>query len=159
MKQSVEGWYTLEIQDIIRANQLVRSYIDLDGFTVWYQQLSTPEQPALIYTLFEYAHQAGADELIYRDALTMVSLDEQHPLVLQQYAFLRGSRRDWVGLHQWIGQLPSAERGVLFTLAVALFGHAERRVLAREAKERCNHWWHRDLLDPQVVAAILNDPH
>jgi hypothetical protein len=96
MKQHAEGLYTLEIQDIIRANQLVRSCIDLDGFTAWYQQLSPPEQRALIYTLFEYAHQAGADEPIYSDALAMVSLDEQHPMVLQQYAFLRGSRRDWV---------------------------------------------------------------
>jgi hypothetical protein len=47
----------------------------------------------------------------------------------------------------------------VFTFAVYLFGLAEGRVFAREAKESCNHWWHRDLLDPRVVAAILNDPH
>jgi hypothetical protein len=157
--QQTEGWYKLELHDIIRMNQLARSHINVDGFTIWYQELSPPEQRFLIYKLFEYAHQAGADETIYLDALAASQLHRQHPLVIQVDTLLREGRPNWASFHQWLDQLSQIEQEKIFALAITVFGHAEQRIFAQETKERCNHWWHRNLLDPRVVTAILNDPH
>ena len=44
-------------------------------------------------------------------------------------------------------------------VAVFMFGLAEGRVFAAEMKASCNHWWHRDLLNPAVVQSLLNNPN
>src|SRR6185295_11280061 len=105
-----------------------------------YQELSLPEQRILIYKLFEYAHQAGANEPIYRDALAASQLQRQHSLVIQLHTLLRDGWPDWVGFYQWLGQLSSTEQDEMFALAIAVFGRAEQRVFTQETKEWCNHW-------------------
>ncbi len=158
MKEHEDQWFSLELPEVIRANQLVRRTIDVEGFNRWYEQLSVPEGCALIYTLFEFAHQAGVDENIFAEALSAANLENGHPLVEKFRTFIGKNYPDWLNFHKWIMQLPETDRFIIFTFAVYLFGMAEGRVYRNEQKDWCNHWWHRDLLDERVVNSILNNP-
>jgi hypothetical protein len=157
MRNSEEDWFSLELSEVVRVNQLIRRRIDFEAFKEWYERLSAPEQFALIFTLFEFAYQAGADESAWR-ALTTAHLENHDQLIERAKSFLEGIFADWSKFHEWVMRLPDSERFTIFTVAVYLFGVAEGRVYRNEKKEYCNHWWHRNLLDERVVEAILNDP-
>ena len=58
----------------------------------------------------------------------------------------------------WFETLDPTDRLAVFTLTLHLFAAAEGKRFRNETKERCNHWWHRDLLDERVVEDILSDP-
>lgn len=158
MKEHEGQWFSLELPEIIKVNQLIRRTIDVEGFNSWYSQLPVSEKCALIYALFEFAYQAGVDESIYTEALSAARIDTDHPLIETFGTFMGKNYPDWLSLHKWVMQLSEAERFIIFTFAVPLFGKAEGRVYRNELKEWCNHWWHRDLLDDRVVNSILNDP-
>ncbi|NRA69270.1 MAG: hypothetical protein HRU19_32670, partial [Pseudobacteriovorax sp.] len=50
--------------------------------------------------------------------------------------------------------LPENEREKSFKLLVSLLGVSDGR--RRSEEVYCNHWWHRDLSDDEVVRDILN---
>lgn len=158
MKEHKDLWFSLELPEIIRANQLVRRTIDVDGFNLWYGQLSVPERCCLIYSLLEFAYQAGVNENVFVGALSAAGLETNHPLVENFRTFIGKNYPDWLGFHKWIMQITEADRFIIFAFAVYLFGIAEGQVYRNEKKEWCNHWWHRDLLDERVVNSILNNP-
>lgn len=158
MKEHGDQWFSLELPEIIRVNQLIRQTIDVEGFNSWYEQLPVPEKCALIHTLFEFAYQAGVDQNIYAEALSAANLEIEHPLIEIFRTFIGKNYPDWIRFHEWIKQLSEADRFIIFTFAVHLFGKAEGRSYRNEQKEWCNHWWHRDLSDERVVDSILNDP-
>ncbi len=152
-----EGWFQLELAEIIRVNQLVRGEIDLAGFMSWYEQLSPPEQHALTYSLVDFAYQAGVDDSVWSEVLSAAHLESHAQLCVQVKSSLEGIFRDWSMFRGWLQQVSAPEMFLVFTLAVYLFGVAEGKVYRNEKKEWCNHWWHRDLLDERVVKDILRD--
>jgi hypothetical protein len=158
MKKVEDGWFHLELVEVIRMNQLVRGKIDLDGFTAWYEQLSQPEQCMLIYQTVEFAYRAGVDEGVWSMALVAINLENNHPIIEQVLSFLRRSFPEWTHFHNWLAQLSDSDRLTIFNLAVYLFGIAEGRAYGNEEQSCCNHWWHRDLLDERVVRDLLRDP-
>jgi hypothetical protein len=160
MKQHDDGSASLELPDIIRVNQLVRSRIDFDSFKAWYESLSVSEQSALTTTLCEFAYQVGFDAKIYQDALSEAKIDADNPIVIHAASFHKPYEfLNLFGLYTWLSQLNHDERFTAFKMFVYLFGIAESNCCQRETKESCNHWWHRDLLDDRVVQAILSDPN
>ena len=157
MKEVGNGFFQLELSEIIRANQLVREKIDLEGFAAWHEQLSLPEQLALTGCLCEFAWQAGVDETVWNEAVSAANLKDS--LVAKTGSFLRKPHfLDLVGFDNWLKPLEESDRFAIFTFSVHLFGVAEGRVYRNEQKAYCNHWWHRDLLDERVVQHLLNDP-
>jgi hypothetical protein len=157
MKEQEDQWFTLELAEIIRVNQLVRRKIDFDGFTSWFEELSVPERCSLTTILFEFAYQAGVDESTYDISLATANIGKDNSLAERSRQFFRTSFSDLAGLHKWLQQLPEDDRFVVFKLGVYLFGQAEGRVYDAEKKDWCNHWWHRDLLDERVVNSLIND--
>jgi hypothetical protein len=154
------GSFSLRLSEIITINQLVRGQIELAGFTDWYEQLSPTQQYDLIVTLFEFAHQAGVDETVWKEALSADNMKPMIELSWQCKSFHNYELRihDWSGFNKWLQELSEADKRKVLTIGVYLFGTAEGKVFKNERKEWCNHWWHRDLLDPRVVENILSDP-
>lgn len=153
-----KGTWMLDLPDLIRVNQLVRSRIDFAGFESWFVSLSPAQRVSLAYQLCEFAHQAGVSNSVVEEALTVSGLPQNHPVVQQLRAFRSNGYPDWEGLHDFLTNADDLRLAVAFRFYVALFGTAEGKVYRGEAKEWCNHWWHRDLLDERVVRAILSDP-
>lgn len=150
---------SLELTEIIKVNQLVRNRIDFVEFIEWYGRLSSPNQRALIRTLFEFAYQAGVDEEVWREAIIVGGI-QIDTLVPQIKAFHNDDLgfHDWGGFLEWLSEVSDEDRSDVFRISVSLFGTAEGKVFQKEKKEWCNHWWHRDLLDDRVVEAIKSDP-
>ena len=164
MKQHDDGIASLELTDIIRVNQLVRGRTDFDSFKSWYDSLlSASEQSALIGVLIDFAYQAGFDEQVYQEAVSVSQVAPDNPIVrlaaspdgLFQHVIAQGHRDGYA----WLMQLDDSERFVVFSLFVHVFGKAEGRRYQECNKDTCGAWWHRDLSDERVVQAILNDPH
>ena len=147
---------SLSLAEIIKVNQLVRSRIDLAGFTNWYDQLSLRQQHVLVSTLFEFAHQAGVDEKTWEEALSAgkITRCSEPALVIRTFHNYGLGLHDHSGFNAWLRELSDPERREVFTIGVYLFGTAEGKVFREESKEGCNHWWHRDLLDERVVEDI-----
>jgi hypothetical protein len=157
MRREPNGQVRLELADIIRVNQLVRGRIDTMAFADWYDSLDQQEQLVLSAALHDFARQAGVDARLHETAATAAGLTRDHPAVR-----LVGPP-EFTGQHTAPGPLdalrdaPAGTRRAAFTYLVRLFGLAEQRALAAEGSE-CNHWWHRDVLDPRVVRDLLRDP-
>jgi hypothetical protein len=158
-----DGVAFLELHELIRVNQLVRSHIDFDAFRQWYDSLSSvAEQSALVGTLIEFALQAGYDDQMHQEAASAAQIDIDHPMarmtVSHDEMVEQAAQQGYQDGYTWLTALDDTDRFTLFRLFVYLFGKAERRRYQSETLERCNHWWHRDLLDERVVQAVLSDP-
>jgi len=151
MKRDKWG-YCLELSELIRMNQLVRNGIDLEAFNSWYKSLNDEQRIALIHQLIDFATQAGVREDDIREGIAKVHAEES-ALVELLYEDAR-----YLELMASLKTCSDKERLAIFNVAVFMFGLAEGRVFAAEAKASCNHWWHRDLLDPAVVQSLLNNP-
>lgn len=125
--------------DLIRLNQLARLKVDSEGFRAWFDSLDTAHRGRVVEVLVFIAVQAGypARE---RDA------------VLERFAVEEVSDESFA-------RLAPAALSELARIIFEGFAIAERAIFARETRESCNHWWHRDLLDPRVMKAILADPN
>jgi hypothetical protein len=162
MKAHNDGWFSLELPEIIKVNQLVRNEIQIDAFFEWYNFLNSHEQYTLIYNLFEFAYQAGTDDEIWVEAIQLSKLSENFTVFEIQKLIRAGFREstfpNWFKLHEYLQSLQEENRKDVFLLAIYIFGLAEGRVYANETPESCNHWWHRDLLNESIVKSILKDP-
>ncbi len=149
----------MELADSIRMNQLVRKEINVSGFVDWYETLSTEGQVALLNELFLCAQQAGGKETTFHAAVEAAGLSNETAVVCSAASF-RGDYSNKLNttLLEWLMQCESKERRVVLPVFVYYFGLAESAVYHRETEDGCNHWWHRDPLDPRVVNDLLNDP-
>ena len=148
----------LEKLDLIRMNQLVRRRTDYGGFLDWFRSLNPDEQSALIGQLCYNAYQAGVDEATYESAARAAGMVEEADFISTMKAVRGSGGLNVHGLTDWLCQAPQADRIRAFRLFVYLFGEADRQLREKEDRMSCNHWWHRNLDDPRVVASILDDP-
>ncbi|MDY3556166.1 DUF5958 family protein [Gemmata sp. JC717] len=154
-----DGRWMVELPDLIRANQLVRGRIDLDGFGEWHDALLPAQRVVLGDVLFTFAHQAGVLDADYGQALAVAGVPADHRVV-RRFNDARQERHfPFMVAARLLPTLDDGDMRVAFRLFAALFGIAEGRVYKREAPECCNHWWHRDLLDERAVQDLLADPN
>jgi hypothetical protein len=150
----------MPLQDVIKINQLVRGRIDIEGFKQWYGQLATQERLGLMNCLHEFAYQAGVNDYIWADALSLAGFGNDGVIAQD----IRSFHVAELGLHfsgdfySWLENLSEDDKYTTFVILVYLFGVAEGSVFRNETITSCNHWWHRNLLDARVVEAILMDP-
>ena len=149
--------HNFQLADLIRVNQLVRGRIDFDGFRAWYRSLPAEQRRAMTYLLCEFAHQAGVDDTTWDDALAQSGLPASNPVVQRLWS-TRRAEFAVLPLYTFVMGVPDDDLPTVFKFFVYLFGTAEGASFRRESKERCNHWWHRDLLDERVVRDLLTDP-
>lgn len=150
-------FHQLSLPELIRMNQLVRDEIDLAGFGQWYESSTLPVRLGIIYSLADFAFQAGVDEDILENAVQTGKLDKAAPVVRDLFNFSSPSP-DWSALHQWLQTAADAELVIAFRFYTCLFGCAEQRVYQSQCDKDCTHWWHRDLKDPRVVRDLLRNP-
>ncbi len=144
--------------DVIRMNQLVRRRVNYEGFWAWYQELATDEQAALITALCHYAYQAGVNESIHDRACHAGGFAHDDEFVLMMKKIQDRGGLNIGGLTEWLGSVEADTRVRALKFFVYLFGEAEQQAMAKEDRQHCNHWWHRNLEDERVVQNILNDP-
>ena len=151
----------MELADLIRLNQLVRRTIDFDGFENWFQELSPNDRRTLVFTLSEFAQQAGVDNEVLESAVAYADWSSDHPS-LKHVQALRQDNAMAIRLYDWIQGLSDTQLHEHLRFFVALFGTAERRVFSNEREEWCE--WTSfastggDVLDDRVVQDLLKNP-
>lgn len=148
----------LELRDLIRMNQLVRGEIDFAGFDAWLSGVEAATRGEILRALNAYAHEAGVNDETIAAAIVAAGMSPDESFVQQIRELCVDRAWAAIRIEERLDRLPPQRDPRVERFFVALFGTAEGRVFARETPECCNHWWHRDLLDPRVVAAILRDP-
>jgi hypothetical protein len=148
----------MSLQDVIKINQLVRGRIDLESFNEWYAQLPPHEQRDLISFLHEFAYQAGVNDKTWAEALSFAGLGSDTDVVRDIKSFHLPGLQLTTDFRRWLAERSDDDRYTTFVILVYLFGVAEGTVFRNETLDSCNHWWHRDLLNPLIVEAILSDP-
>lgn len=154
MKVDKHGKTHIELSDLIRMNQLVRLEIKSDEFQKWYESLSKDsEQIQLILQLLELAQQSGFENELIETTINDYSLKTISKDFIRNYR-----QQTWYRVEEWLRKASEEEKQVAFTFAFNLFGKAEMMVFEKENADCCNHWWHRDLLNPDIVKSLLEDP-
>lgn len=153
MKINSDGFLELELHEIIRVNQLIRINPKINEFVFWFNKLSKDEQTVLSSELYEFLCQTG----VYDKILMQVSSGiNKHTKLFEKLNSFEG---DIDSFEDWYVTLNLDERLIVFEFVVTLFARAENYIFENESVEECNHWWHRDLTNPEVVKSILNDPN
>jgi uncharacterized protein DUF5958 len=150
----------VSVKDRIKIHQLIRERIDVDAFETWYADLSIGDQQSLIKTLFLFAYRAGVTDATWEQAGSLGGFAGRATLIdrIKSFHLTEIGLHDWIGFDSWLGGLSSHDKHATFLVSVYLFGVAEGNVFRNETVASCNHWWHRDLLDPRVVDDIITDP-
>lgn len=147
--------YFLDLPELIRVNQLVRNGVDSEAFINWFESLNGEQRNTLIMKVLEFALQAhGRDDEIILEGIARANAEEFAPKLLE---LLRDRNAHWC-IGDWLHTCSDEQKLAALKVVVEVFGIAEARRLSRcrnlaaEKKEwYCNHWWHRDLLNPLVV--------
>lgn len=150
------GGYELDLADEILMNKLIRNGIKFDKFLCWYNKLNIEQQSALVATLFEFAYQSGVTDSVINRALEESEVSKSEPLIQSVLTF----KTDLDGIEEWYLQLTEINRSVVFKFAVYYFGVAENNVFIHmcSKSDNCDHWWHRNILDDNIVKALIDDP-
>jgi len=154
MKQ-IGDTYALDRCDLIRINRLVRGKIDISGYRDWYGSISRAEQITLTFGLYTLTVHTGFHVQLSDKAVETSGV----PLKLAEVLKLLVCDGSLGKLRAWLEAASNEDTDAAFPLFVHLFGESEAAVMAIETKETCNHWWHRDLLDPRVIADLMSNPN
>lgn len=141
----------MSIRDEIALNRLISGRMEVEQGLSWFCGLCTTDQLSILRMLQRFSLEAGAFD---GDVGAAISASCLKPTFTPCVLLKKGNIR--VRLAQVVG-LPVEEREKVFRLLVSLASIADHRRRASKCRNGCRHWWHRDLDDPDVVAAIVRD--
>ena len=141
----------MTIDERILLNQLAQGLVDLSEGDRWFAQLSDEKKRAVLREINFMIANAG---LRNDDVPNAISKSKLKPTFTPCVVLKSGNVS--VQLAK-ITSLPEAELFKAFRLLVALFGICDSRRREERPLDTLNHWWHRDLNDPKVVAGIKNE--
>jgi len=140
----------MNIEDAIFINKLAQGIIDIAEGEKWFLNFPEEGKRTILYKINSMILQAHPIPSDVNSAIVATGLKQTlTPFVLISKPKLN---------HQLakIANLPERELPVVFRLLIRLLGISDER--RREAKplDLKNHWWHRDLRNPEIVAEICN---
>lgn len=150
-------------------NRLIQGGVDIDEFRRWYSELTREQQNTLAYSLFDVficeQHYSGGRDVV-NAALAKVGKPVSDPIgkyLLDltggfdpEKGFLAECPRSpsRTKLIEWIDSLEENDRIAVFELCVQFFGIHEG-IRFEDCGGNCQHWWHQDLKNPEVVKKVL----
>jgi hypothetical protein len=138
----------MTIDDDILLNQLAQGIVGIAEGERWFRARDSPAQLAALRQLSYFITNASPRKEDAESAVARSGLKFSYtPCVLLKSGEIRMQLTR-------ILQLPENERERTFRLLVALLAVCDERRRRDKPLDLVNHWWHRDLSDPEVVDAI-----
>jgi hypothetical protein len=135
-------------EEEIIVNQLAQGILDWKSGVEWFQGLPVEGRQPVLREIGYIASQAGAKAEDVNEVLRQTGLrDTYTPCVIMRKGQFKAQLAK-------ILVLPPEEQTKVFLLLVGLLSVADARRRETKCAENCNHWWHRNLADPQVVSEI-----
>lgn len=139
--------------DVLKAeiliNQAAQGMRPMDDLARWFASHTATAQQDLLQHVGYLALQAGA-----RPTDAAVAAEKAGVVVGAPCCVLMAIGPPKSQLAKVLA-LPPAEHARSFLFLVALLSTADERRRSTRCRDRCDHWWHRDLSDEAVVAEIL----
>ncbi len=141
----------MNIDEKILLNQIAQDVIDIEEGERWFLLLGETQRRAVLRELNFMIANAGPRNEDVPDAIAKSGLKKTFtPCVLLKTGEIR------IQLAK-IANLPEDELLKAFRLLIALLSVCDGRRRREKPVDTENHWWHRDLTDPQVVARIKEE--
>jgi len=138
----------MRIDDQILLNQLAQGVVDAREGERWFNSLGEGEKRRALQDLNFMILNAKLRSDDAPAAIAKSGLKPTYtPCVLLQKGAQLGK----------IANLPESELPKAFVLLVALLGVCDERRRREKPLDTGNHWWHRDLSDPTVIALIRRE--
>lgn len=159
--------WSLTPEDQIRMNCLIQGGVDINEFRRWYSELTREQQNKLTHSLFDVficeQHYSTCCSVV-KKALDRTGRTLEDPIGHRLMQFVggfdleKGFLAEFVSIHgnmeEWMNSLEEKDRLAVFELCAFLFGfHEGERFEA--CGGNCQHWWHQDLKNPEVVKKLL----
>jgi hypothetical protein len=138
----------MNIDDDILINQIAQGIVKIEEGERWFLSLDLESKRTLLYRINAMILQAHP---IPEDAISSVEASGLKKTMTPCVLLLRPGINDQLAK---LANLPETELLSVFKLSVRLLGIADKRRRETKPVDTVNHWWHRDLKDPKVVAEI-----
>jgi hypothetical protein len=133
---------------MIFLNQLAQGIASFSDGDTWFRMHTEDEKRRILLGLNVLILQSGPRKEDASDAIADAQLSRTlTPCVM----IMKSELRTQFAKVAW---LPEPELPQVFLLLIKLLGVADTRRRAEKPLDLVNHWWHRDLSDPQVVEEI-----
>jgi hypothetical protein len=146
---------SLSIKEKLLLNQYVQGIYKSDVIIEWFNQFNESDKRDILKGVWIISTQARVTEEDILLATKNAGLKISHTpvrMLVSQKTVLRNR-----GFN--LTKLRGKELNQAFNLILNCFALAEKRRKEKcdLNKEICNHWWHQDLSDPQIIKKILNN--
>ncbi len=141
----------MDIDNQILLNQLAQGLSDIREGGVWFIALEENERRAALRELNFMIAQASPRNEDVANAITKSGLKTTYTACV---LLKTGEMRERLAK---IANLPENELLKAFRLLIALLGVCDGRRRVEKPLDTVNHWWHRDLNDPKVIALIRQE--
>lgn len=142
----------LTLPRLILLNQYVQGVAKREEITQLYSSFDESDKQCSVKEIWMLATQAQVTEEDVVSAVSKAKLKPTHtPVQMLQTSKMPFHRRGYE-----LANLKGTVLNQAFSLVLECFALAERRRKEQEKSEPCNHWWHRDLSNENIVKEILN---
>lgn len=141
----------LTIQELLLLNQYVQGIVSRDEINKWFFSFNENDKQSVVKNIWVLAIQAKVKENDIKNAMLAAGLKPAHtPVVMitngKDALYNRGYR---------LSTLKGIVLNQVFLLVLECFVVADNRRKEKEDPLHCNHWWHKDLSDEQIIKNIL----
>lgn len=143
------------IQEEVILNQYAQGIKYASELLEWYNSFDIDKKRSILIEIWSLANQAGVIEKDVENARITVGLKATHTPVRMLYS----EKLPFKNRGYKLADLKGKEQVQAFLLILNCFAIAEQRRKSKcdADKENCNHWWHQDLSNPQLIQEILKN--
>lgn len=145
----------LSIQEEIILNQYAQGINSASDLLDWYNSFDNDKKRSILVQIWSLANQAKANEEDVENARIIAGLKVTHTPVKMLYT----EKLPFKNRGFKLADLKGKEQVQAFLLILNCFSIAEQKQKCKcdIDKKNCNHWWHQDLSNSQLVQELLRN--
>ncbi|HRQ70516.1 MAG TPA: DUF5958 family protein [bacterium] len=141
---------TLTIDELIIINQYSQGIVEKSRLLDWYKSLKLEDQQSIIPQIWSLALQAKAREEDVAPAVEKAQLKlSNNPVVM-----LKSAKEPFSNRGYNLAKLKDKVLVQAFMLIIECFVVADKRKKTTDCANGCEHWWHQDLSDDQIIKSV-----
>ncbi|HYE68779.1 MAG TPA: DUF5958 family protein [Anaerovoracaceae bacterium] len=141
----------LTMKELILLNQYVQGVVKRLEIVNWFSSLPEDDKRSVVKSVWLLAVQAQ----IVEDDIPTVTLEAGLKPTHTPVVMLSKGNESLHKRGYGLSRLSGVVLNQAFLLVLESFALAERRRKEKEGSEECNHWWHKNLADENIIKEIL----
>ena len=142
----------LSIDELILLNQYAQKIISKNDVIDWYALFEEADRQSIVKSIWSLALQAQVVENDVLLAAKTANLKSTHTPTIM---LLKG-KDPFRNRGYNLSKLKGTTLNQAFEIVLECFVLAEQRRKSKEDSTNCNHWWHKDLSNKEIINEILS---